>query len=128
MSKRSIMTTVSAVLVAAAALTAAAPADATPVAGRPLTDVRIADHFDLLAGQIGSRHVMTPILEFLGEPAEAPAAVPGSVHEDEPCHRASIHHSLPRITDWSDRRQCQTAPTADPPGLNASSGSSPQLY
>src|SRR5579859_4725583 len=37
---------------------------------------------------------MTAILEFLGKPAEAPAAVPGSVHEHKPCHRASIHHSM----------------------------------
>ncbi|WP_393059114.1 hypothetical protein [Streptomyces sp. LN549] len=52
MSKRTLMTTLSAVLVAAAALTAAAPARATPGSGgRPLTDIRIAGHFDLLAGQ-----------------------------------------------------------------------------
>ena len=49
---------------------------------------------DVLAGKVGSRDVMTAILEFLDEPAEAPAPVPGSVHENEPCHRASIHHSL----------------------------------
>ena len=60
MSKRTIMTTVSAALVAAAALTAAAPADATPVAGRPLTDVRIADHFDFLAGQMPENIALLP--------------------------------------------------------------------
>jgi DNA-binding beta-propeller fold protein YncE len=50
MSKRSLTITMSAVLVAAAALTAAAPAGArTP--DRPLTDVRIAAHFDVLAGR-----------------------------------------------------------------------------
>jgi hypothetical protein len=38
---------------------------------------------------------MTAILEFLGKPTEAPAAVPGSVHEDEPRHRASIHPPRP---------------------------------
>ena len=42
---------------------------------------------DLLAGQVGTRDVVTAILEFLGEPAEAPAAVPASVHEHEPRHR-----------------------------------------
>ena len=37
---------------------------------------------------------MTALLEFFGKPAEAPAAVPSSVHENEPCHRASIHQSM----------------------------------
>jgi hypothetical protein len=36
---------------------------------------------------------MTAIRELLGKPPEAPAAVPTSVHEHEPRHRASIHHS-----------------------------------
>ena len=49
---------------------------------------------DLLAGQVGTRDVVTAILDLLGEPAEAPAAVPTSVHEHEPRHRASIHDSI----------------------------------
>src|SRR5689334_10666191 len=48
---------------------------------------------DLLAGQVGSCDLVTASLEFLGEPVEAPAAVPPSVHEHKPCHQASIHHS-----------------------------------
>ncbi|MFJ2090702.1 hypothetical protein ACIOEW_15750 [Streptomyces sp. NPDC087901] len=59
MSKRTLMTTLSAVLVAAAALTAAAPADATG-SGRPLTDVRIAGHFDLFAGQMPENVALLP--------------------------------------------------------------------
>ncbi|WP_329281349.1 hypothetical protein [Streptomyces sp. NBC_01451] len=51
MSKRSIELIMSAVVVAAATLTAAAPANATS-AGAPLTDVRVATHFDLSAGQM----------------------------------------------------------------------------
>src|SRR6266516_4053451 len=49
---------------------------------------------NLLAGQVGSHDVMTAIFELLGEPAKAPAAVPSSMHEHEPCHRASILHSM----------------------------------
>ncbi|SEO29446.1 SMP-30/gluconolactonase/LRE family protein [Actinacidiphila rubida] len=60
MSKRSIMSTVSAVLVTAAALAAAAPAGATPAARGPLTDVRITDHFDLLAGQMPENIALLP--------------------------------------------------------------------
>ncbi|WP_406095100.1 hypothetical protein [Streptomyces sp. NBC_01013] len=51
MSERTLMTTLPALLVAAAALTAAAPAGATPGGDRPLTDVRIVRHFDPSAGQ-----------------------------------------------------------------------------
>ncbi|MFC4032898.1 hypothetical protein ACFO3J_15570 [Streptomyces polygonati] len=59
MSKRSIKLTVSAILVAAAALTAAAPAEAlTP--GGPLSDIRIADHFDLAAGQLPENISLLP--------------------------------------------------------------------
>lgn len=60
MSKRSIITTVSAVLVTAAALSAAAPAGATPAARGTLTDVRITDHFDLLAGQMPENIALLP--------------------------------------------------------------------
>ncbi|WP_030898412.1 hypothetical protein [Streptomyces sp. NRRL F-5126] len=60
MSKRSIMTTLSAVLVAAAALGAAAPADAAPAARGPLTDVRISDHFDWDAGQMPENVALLP--------------------------------------------------------------------
>jgi len=60
MSKRSITTIVSAVLVAAAAITAAAPASATTAARAPLTDVRIADHFDLSAGQMPENVTLLP--------------------------------------------------------------------
>jgi len=49
---------------------------------------------DLLAGKVRSRNLMTAILELVGKPAEAPAAVPASVHEHEPCHQASIHHPM----------------------------------
>jgi len=48
----------------------------------------------LRAGQVGSRDLMAASLEFPDEPAEAPAAVPASVHEDKPCHQASIHLSM----------------------------------
>jgi hypothetical protein len=37
---------------------------------------------------------MTTTLELLGKATEAPAAVPAAVHEDEPCHRASIPDSM----------------------------------
>lgn len=60
MSRRSIMTTLSAVLVAAAALGAAAPADATPPAHGPLTDVRISDHFDWDSGQMPENVALLP--------------------------------------------------------------------
>ncbi|MEU8708217.1 hypothetical protein [Streptomyces sp. NPDC048565] len=60
MSKRPIMTTVAALLMAAASLTAAAPAGATPVSGRPLTDARIAVHFDLDAGQMPENVALLP--------------------------------------------------------------------
>ena len=60
MSKRSIMTTVSAVLVAAASLAAAAPSTASPLVGRALTDVRITDHFDRSAGQTPENVTLLP--------------------------------------------------------------------
>jgi hypothetical protein len=47
---------------------------------------------DLVARQIGSRDLVAAILELLGQSAEAPPAVPASVQEHEPCHRASIQH------------------------------------
>ncbi|MFD8690226.1 SMP-30/gluconolactonase/LRE family protein [Streptomyces sp. NPDC059651] len=59
MSQRTLMTTLSAVLVAAAALTAAAPADATG-SGRQLTDVRITGHFDVNAGQMPENVALLP--------------------------------------------------------------------
>lgn len=59
MSKRSIKMTMSAVLVAAAALTATAPANATPARG-PLADVRVATHFDLSAGQMPENITLLP--------------------------------------------------------------------
>ena len=49
---------------------------------------------DLLARQVGGRDFVPPTLKLLGDPAEAPASVPGTVHEDEPCHGASILHSM----------------------------------
>lgn len=60
MSKRAIMTTVSAFLAAAAALTTAAPAGATPGSGKPLTGVRIANHFDLSAHQLPENIALRP--------------------------------------------------------------------
>ncbi|MEU1434727.1 hypothetical protein ABZ438_11595 [Streptomyces sp. NPDC005786] len=60
MSKRALMTTVSAFLAAAAALTTAAPAGATPGSGGPLTDVRIAHHFDRDAGQSPENVALLP--------------------------------------------------------------------
>ncbi|MFI6864406.1 hypothetical protein ACIBKZ_31700 [Streptomyces sp. NPDC050421] len=60
MSKRAIMATVSAFLAAAAALTTAAPAGATPGSGEPLTDVRIARHFDLSARQMPENIALLP--------------------------------------------------------------------
>lgn len=59
MSKRSIKLIMSAVVVAAAALTAAVPANATS-AGGPLTDVRVATHFDLSAGQMPENITLLP--------------------------------------------------------------------
>lgn len=49
---------------------------------------------DRLTGQVGRRDDMAAIRELLGKPPEAPAAVPASVHEHEPCHQASIHHPM----------------------------------
>ncbi|MFE9854891.1 SMP-30/gluconolactonase/LRE family protein [Streptomyces sp. NPDC005780] len=60
MSKRAIMTTVSAFLAAAAALTTAVPAGATPGSTGQLTDVRIAAHFDLNAGQMPENVALLP--------------------------------------------------------------------
>ncbi|MGY1503393.1 hypothetical protein ACW4TU_43660 [Streptomyces sp. QTS52] len=59
MSKRSIELIMSAVVVAAATLTAAAPADATSTGG-PLTHVRVATHFDLSAGQMPENVTLLP--------------------------------------------------------------------
>ncbi|MFD4695252.1 hypothetical protein [Streptomyces sp. NPDC058463] len=59
MSRRSIKITMSAVLMATATLTAAAPADATHGRG-PLTDVRVATHFDLSAGQMPENVTVLP--------------------------------------------------------------------
>ncbi|MGS2645733.1 hypothetical protein [Streptosporangium sp. G12] len=62
MPKRSIKITMSAALLAAAALTPTAPtamASAT-AAGGPLTDVRIATHFDLSAGQMPENISLLP--------------------------------------------------------------------
>jgi SMP-30/Gluconolactonase/LRE-like region len=60
MSKRSITTTLSAVLMSAAAFAAAAPASATTAARSPLTDVRIADHFNYSAGQLPENVALLP--------------------------------------------------------------------
>jgi hypothetical protein len=65
MSKRSVMTLASAVLVASAALAAAAPAGATPPndispTGSSLTDVRITRQFDRLAGQLPENVALLP--------------------------------------------------------------------
>lgn len=60
MSKRAITATLSAFLAAAAALTTAAPAGATPGSGPRLTDVRIAGHFDLSAGQMPENIALRP--------------------------------------------------------------------
>ncbi|MDH6624760.1 hypothetical protein M2271_002564 [Streptomyces sp. LBL] len=59
MSKRSIKIAMSAVSVAAAALTAATPANALAATG-PLTDVRVAAHFDLSAGQLPENVTLLP--------------------------------------------------------------------
>lgn len=59
MSKRTIKVTLSAVLMAAAALTTVAPANALPARG-PLTDVRVATHFDLSAGQMPENISLLP--------------------------------------------------------------------
>ncbi|MFD9319956.1 hypothetical protein ACFWDQ_20145 [Streptomyces sp. NPDC060053] len=59
MSERSIKLIMSAVVVAAAALTAAVPADATTDTG-PVTDVRVATHFDLSAGQMPENITLLP--------------------------------------------------------------------
>ncbi|MGW6522128.1 hypothetical protein ACWGA9_22050 [Streptomyces sp. NPDC054950] len=59
MSERSIKLIMSAVVVAAATLAAAVPADATPTAG-PLTHVRVASHFDLSAGQMPENITLLP--------------------------------------------------------------------
>nr|WSW68248.1 hypothetical protein OG461_19715 [Streptomyces sp. NBC_00995] len=60
MSKRAIMTTVSALLAAAAALTTAVPAGASPGSAGRLTDVRIAAHFDRSAGQMPENVALLP--------------------------------------------------------------------
>jgi hypothetical protein len=59
MSERSIKITLSAVLVAAAALTTTAPANATPARGE-LAHVRVATHFDLAARQMPENITMLP--------------------------------------------------------------------
>ncbi|NEA63349.1 hypothetical protein [Streptomyces sp. SID12488] len=59
MSKRSIELIMSAVVVVAATLTAAVPANATS-AGGTLTDVRVATHFDLSAGQMPENITLLP--------------------------------------------------------------------
>jgi hypothetical protein len=63
MSERSLTLTLSAVLVAAATLVpaaSAASAAASPTAANPLTDVRIAAHFDLAAGQMPENITLLP--------------------------------------------------------------------
>ncbi|MEK8144846.1 hypothetical protein NKH18_34765 [Streptomyces sp. M10(2022)] len=63
MSKRSIKILLSAVLVAASALTVTAPANAKPGSGSdggPLTHVRVATHFDLSAGQMPENIALLP--------------------------------------------------------------------
>lgn len=60
MPKRSTKITMSAVLMAVAALTTVAPANATPTAKGPLTDVRIATHFNLSAGQMPENITLLP--------------------------------------------------------------------
>ncbi|GAA1003699.1 hypothetical protein [Streptomyces rhizosphaericus] len=59
MSKRSIKITMSAVSVAVATLTAATPANTLSATG-PLTDVRVAAHFDLSAGQMPENVTLLP--------------------------------------------------------------------
>ncbi|MFE9813706.1 hypothetical protein [Streptomyces sp. NPDC005773] len=60
MSKRTLMTTVSLFLAAAAALTTAVPAGAAPGRAGQLTDVRIAAHFDQNAGQLPENVALLP--------------------------------------------------------------------
>ncbi|WP_326660283.1 hypothetical protein [Streptomyces sp. NBC_00385] len=60
MSKRALMTTVSVFLAAAAALTTAVPAGASPGSAGQLTDVRIAAHFDQNAGQAPENVALLP--------------------------------------------------------------------
>jgi hypothetical protein len=59
MSMRSIKITMSAIAVLASVVTAGTPANAQ-LAGRPLTDVRIATHFDLSAGQMPENITLLP--------------------------------------------------------------------
>ncbi|WP_327181709.1 hypothetical protein [Streptomyces sp. NBC_01334] len=59
MSERSIKLIMSAVVVAAATLAAAVPADATSTGG-PLTHVRVATHFDLSTGQMPENITLLP--------------------------------------------------------------------
>ncbi|MFE7759733.1 SMP-30/gluconolactonase/LRE family protein [Streptomyces sp. NPDC057418] len=59
MSQRSIKITMSAVLLAAATLASTAPAGAAH-GGEPLTDVRVATHFDLAAGQMPENITLLP--------------------------------------------------------------------
>ncbi|MFD9504270.1 hypothetical protein [Streptomyces sp. NPDC060035] len=59
MSERSVKITISAVLMATATLMAAAPANAVHGRG-PLTDVRVATHFDLSAGQMPENITVLP--------------------------------------------------------------------
>ncbi|MFD4525491.1 hypothetical protein ACFWP7_16515 [Streptomyces sp. NPDC058470] len=58
-SMRSIKITMSAIAVLASVVTAATPANAQ-LAGEPLTDVRIATHFDLSAGQMPENITLLP--------------------------------------------------------------------
>ena len=53
---------------------------------------------------------MSSTLQLRGNPAEAPASVPGAVHENEPCHGASIPTSNARRTSSprSSRRSTRT--------------------
>ncbi|MFC1401261.1 MULTISPECIES: hypothetical protein [Streptacidiphilus] len=94
MSKRSIMTTVSALLVAAATLTAAAPAGATPSARGALTDVRIADHFDLSAGQTPENVTLLP-----DGTADVTFAAAHQVAQITPGGRTRILATLPAPAD-----------------------------
>ncbi|WP_331771500.1 hypothetical protein OG948_48800 (plasmid) [Embleya sp. NBC_00888] len=60
MSQRKFKLTLAAVALAATTFVTAAPAGAAPVTGRPLTDVRIAAHFDLAAGQQAENISLSP--------------------------------------------------------------------
>lgn len=97
MPKRTITIALSAVLMAAATLTTVAPANALPAHG-PLTDVRIATHFDLTAGQMPENISLLP---------DGSAAV-----------TFAASHQVARITPRGETRILATLPEPADGGVN----------